>query len=331
MSISKGTLLMKAIVQTRYGGPDVFQLRDLPCPVPRQGEILVRVHATSVTSSEANMRQGLPLFGRPILGFFRPRRKLLGLEFAGTVAQCGPRAQRFEVGARVFGFTGFRCGAYAQYLVVSENDSVETMPLGASFEEAVALVDGPTTALFFLEKARVRRGERVLINGASGSIGTAAVQLAAWMGAEVTAVSSAAKHEQVRSLGAHHVIDYLTEDFTRQRDSWDVVFDTVGKSSFCRCRRSLRPSGRYLSTVLGAGILAQMPLTALFCDKKAMFGMSVDKRHELVRLRELVESGLHVPVIDRTFDLEQMAQAHAYVDSGRKRGNVVVRVDQEAT
>ncbi|QQS07558.1 MAG: NAD(P)-dependent alcohol dehydrogenase [Fibrobacterota bacterium] len=320
---------MKAIVQSRYGGPDVFRLCDIPRPVPRQGEILVRVHATSVTSSEAAMRQGLPLYGRPILGLFRPRRPLLGLEFAGTVEECGPNAQRFAMGARVFGFTGFRCGAYAQFLVVSENDSVEVMPKGASFEEAVALVDGPTTALFFLHKARLRRGERVLVNGASGSIGTAAVQLVAWMGAEVTAVCSAAKHEQVRALGAHHLIDYHTEDFTQKHDAWDVVFDTVGKSSFCRCRRSLRVKGRYLSTVLGAKILLHVPLTALFCDKKAMFGMSVDKRAELAQLRELVEAGLHAPVIDRVFDLEQMAEAHAYVDSGRKRGNVVVRVRQD--
>lgn len=320
---------MKAIVQSRYGGPDVFRLCEIPRPVPRQGEILVRVHATSVTSSEANMRQGLPFYGRPILGWFRPRRPLLGLEFAGTVEQCGPGARRLAVGTKVFGFTGFRCGAYAQFLVVSENDSVEAMPEGASFEEAVALVDGPTTAWFFLHKARLRRGERVLVNGASGSIGTAAVQLAAWMGAEVTAVCSASKHEQVRALGAHQLIDYHTEDFTSRHDAWDVVFDTVGKSTFCRCRRSLRTNGRYLSTVLGGKLLLQVAMTALLCDKKAMFGMSVDKRTELLRLRELVEAGQHVAVIDRVFELEEMSQAHAYVDSGRKFGNVVVHVGQD--
>ncbi len=320
---------MKAVVQYRYGGPEALQIRDISCPVPRKGEILVRVHATSVTSSEAKMRQGLPLYGRPILGWFGPRREVLGLEFAGTVVQLGPGARRFEIGAGVFGFTGMRCGAWAEYLVMSENDSVERMPQNVSFEEAVALVDGPTTALFFLEKAHLCPSERILVNGASGSIGTAAVQLAVWMGAEVTAVCSRANHELVRSLGAQRVIDYHTEDFTRERESWDVVFDSVGTSSFCRCRPCLRPSGRFLSTVLGVKILAQVPLAALFCEKKAIFSMSIDKRRELARLRDLVEAGLHKPLVDRIFAMEDIRKAHAYVDTGRKKGNVVVRIAQD--
>jgi NADPH:quinone reductase-like Zn-dependent oxidoreductase len=322
---------MKAIVQHRYGGPEALQIRDISCPVPGEGEILVRVRATSVTSSEAKMRQGLPLYGRPILGWFGPRRQVLGLEFAGTVAQLGPGARRFEIGERVFGFTGMRCGAWAEFLVMTENGSVEKMPKNASFEEAVALVDGPTTALFFLEKVKLRTSERILVNGASGSIGTAAVQLAAMIGAEVTAVCSKANHELVRSLGAHRIIDYHTEDFTRERETWDVVFDTIGTSSFFGCRLCLRPSGRFLSTVLGAKILAQIPLAALLCEKKAIFSMSIDKRKELARLRELVEAGLHKPVVDRIFDMDEIRDAHAYVDTGRKKGNVVVRIALDET
>ncbi|MEN9353251.1 MAG: hypothetical protein RL318_576 [Fibrobacterota bacterium] len=317
---------MKAVVQTRYGGPEVLQIRDMPRPEPGQGEILVRVHATSVTSSEARMRQGLPLFGRPILGFTRPRREVLGLEFAGTVEELGPGAQRFEIGAQVFGFTGFRCGAWAEFVVVAQDGSVALMPEGASFEEAVALVDGPTTALFFLEKARIRPLERVLVNGSSGSIGTAAIQLANRMGAEVTAVCSAANHDLVRSLGAHRTIDYRMQDFRREHHAWDVILDTVESSTYPRCRSSLRPSGRYLSTVLGATILVQMALTKAFGTRKAWFGMSIDKRRELERLRELVESRQHVPVIDRIYPLDRISEAHAYVDTGRKKGNVVVTI-----
>lgn len=320
---------MKAIVQRRYGGPETLNLEDINCPSPGRGEILVRVRAASVTSSEARMRQGLPWFGRPILGLLGPRRKVLGLEFSGTVAALGPGTSRFGVGERVFGFTGFRCGAWAEFLVVPEDGSVERIPRGTGYEEAVALVDGPTTALLFLEQARVRPGEKILVNGASGSVGSAAVQLAVWKGAEVTAVCSEANHELVRSLGARWAIDYHAEDFTRRREAWDVVFDAVGTSSFGRCRACLRPSGRYLSTVLGWGILARVALSRFLPGRKAIFAMSIDKRRELARLRDLVELGLHEPVVDRTFSLEEMQAAHAYVDTGRKKGNVVVRMDGE--
>lgn len=320
---------MQAIVYEKYGGPEVLQLRDIPKPRPGVGEILIKIRATSVTSSEAMMRQGKPYFGRVVLGLARPSRKVMGLEFAGEVVELGPQARNFQIGDRVFGFTGFRCGAYAQYVRVSEKDSVVLMPRNVSFEEAAALVDGPTTALFFLNKAKIKPTESVLIYGASGSIGAAAVQLAAEMGAVVTAVCSEGNFELVRSLGAHKVIDYRKEDFTRLRESYDVIFDTVGKTSFSKSKDCLKKSGRYLVTVMGLESIGQTILTSIAGDKKAIFAMSVHKIAELHRIKELVEQGKHKPVIDTCYPLDRIGDAHAYIDTGRKKGNVVIRVSHE--
>lgn len=317
---------MNAILYEQYGGPEVLHLREIPRPVPRKNEILIKIRATSVTSSEAMMRQGKPYFGRLVLGLTRPRRQILGLEYAGEVVGVGAAAQMFQIGTRVFGFTGFRCGGYAQYTCVPESGSVLPMPRNVSFEEAVALVDGPTTALFFLNKAKIKPAERILIYGASGSIGTAAVQLAAGIGAEVTAVCSAANFELVRSLGARQVIDYRTDDFTRRSETYDVIFDTLGKTSFANSKRSLKKGGRYLVTVMSPQAIAQTLLTSIAGDKKAIFALSIEKTAELQRIKELVEQAKHRPVIDRCYPLDRIGEAHAYVDTGRKKGNVVIRV-----
>jgi NADPH2:quinone reductase len=320
---------MKAVCYEKYGPPEVLQLREIPKPSPRKDEILVKIRATSVTSSEAQMRQGKPYYGRLILGLTKPSRKVLGLEFAGEVVGRGSEVRKFGLGDRVFGFTGFRCGGYAQYICVPENESVILMPGKISFEEAVALVDGPTTALFFLNKAKIKESEKVLIYGASGSIGTAAVQIAVLQGAEVTAVCSAGNFELVKSLGAHKFIDYRTEDFAEAKNAYDVIFDTVGKTSFAKCKGSLRPGGKYLVTVIGFEALAQTVLTAIWGRKKAYFSMSIDKKSELQFIKELVEEGKHAPVIDKCFPLDRISEAHAYTDGGHKKGNVVISVSHD--
>jgi NADPH2:quinone reductase len=319
---------MKAMVYNRFGPPEVLVLAEVERPTPRPDEVLVEVHATTVTAAEILMRTGRPLWGRLILGVFRPRRKLrvLGLELAGEVAQVGSRVRRFAPGDKVFGFTGFRVGANAEFVCVPEAGGLEHMPVNATYEQAAAAVDGASTALYFLrDRARLRSGEHVLINGASGSIGTYAVQLAKHFGAEVTAVCSARNADLVVSLGADHVIDYGIEDFCSRRDTFDVVFDTVTRSSFRRCRSALTSQGRYLPTTG----LRNWPLagwTALRGGRSVRPGMSVDKRAALPVLKELIEAGELRIVIDRNYRLEDIARAHRYVETGHKRGNVTISI-----
>lgn len=319
---------MRAATYTRFGPPEVLSVTDIGKPVPADGEVLVEVHATTVTSAEAAMRRGRPLWGRVIIGLFRPRRRMrvLGIEVAGVVHAVGPNVTRFRVGDEVFGFAGFAIGANAEYFRMREQGSLALKPKGTTFEQAAAAVDGSTTALFFLrDKAELREGERVLVIGASGSIGTYAVQLARHFGAEVTGVCSTRNVELVRTLGAHDVFDYTREDFTQSGRQWDVVFDTVGKSSFSKCRRVLAPGGRFLPTT-GLFNYALTWWTSIFGDVRVLAGMSVDKRESLAFVRDLIESGELQVVIDRRYSLDDIVEAHRYVDSGRKRGNVVVAV-----
>ena len=319
---------MRVAVFERFGGPEVLEFVDLPSPDPDDDEILIKVHATTVTAAECQMRRGRPLWGRLILGVLRPRarRRRLGLELAGEVVSVGKDVSLFAPGSKVFGFTGFGWGANAEYICMAQSGSVEIMPSNVGFDDAAALVDGPSTALYFLrDKAAVRLGQRVLINGASGSIGTSAVQLARYFGAEVTAVCSVRNAELVRSLGADHVIDYTKEDFTRRRDHYDVIFDTIGASSFARCRGALKKDGRYLSTT-GLANWPRMWWTAVRGGRKVITGMSVDKRELLGVVKDLVETGELVAVIDRGYPFEQLAKAHRYVEQGHKRGNVTISV-----
>jgi NADPH:quinone reductase-like Zn-dependent oxidoreductase len=318
---------MKKAVFEKFGGPEVLEIVDAPRPDPDHDQILVKVHATTVTTAECQMRRGQPLWGRVILGFRRPRRqrRTLGLELAGEVVSVGTSVHRFTPGAKVFAFAGFGPGANAQYTCMKQSASVEIMPANVGYDQAAALVDGPTTALYFLRKADVQPGDAVLINGASGSIGTAAVQLATHFGAEVTAVCSAHNADLVRSLGAKHVVDYNAEDFTRHRDRYDIIFDTISASSFARCRGALKTGGRYLATTG----LANWPLmwwTTIRGDKRVLTGMSVDKRAALAFVRDLVERDMLVAVIDRQYPFEQLADAHRYVEQEHKRGNVTISV-----
>lgn len=301
----------------------------MPVPEPRAGDVRIAVYATTVTAAEAAMRQGKPVWGRVILGLFRPRRSMQvqGLEYAGVVDALGDGVTGFAVGDRVFGFTGFRPGACAEYVCASAAGSIAPMPAALTFAQAAAVVDGATTALYFLkELARVRPGQRVAIVGASGSVGGYAVQLARSMGARVTGVCSARNAEFVRELGAQDVIDYTTESVAERRGEYDVIFDAVGRMTFLRARRALSAHGTYTSTAALARNLMWAGVTRLGRGRRVRTGMSVDKRHSLTYITELVDRGELVIPIDTTFLLDQISDAHRLVDSGRKRGNVVVAI-----
>lgn len=319
---------MRTVIYERFGPPEVLRVVEASRPVPAPHEVLLAIRATTVTAAESAMRRGRPLWGRIIIGFFGPRRRMrtLGIELAGVVEEVGDNVTRFRVGDEVFGFAGFAIGANAEYMRMSERASLAKKPTRATFVQAAAAVDGPSTALYFLrDKANVRAGQRVLVIGASGSIGTYAVQLAKHFGAEVTGVCSGANAALVKELGAAEVIDYTREDFTRRDETWDVVFDTVGVSSFRRCRRVLTPRGCYVVTTGLHNYLLEA-WTRLFGGKRVITGMSVDKTDALPLIAELVDRDELRIVIDRVYDLDEIVAAHRYVDSGRKRGNVVVEV-----
>ncbi len=320
---------MKAILCTKYGPPEVLQLKEVEKPVPKDNEVLIKIYATTATSPDSLMRSGESLLGRMILGLKKPREKyrILGLELAGEVEAVGKNVKRFREGDQVYGFTGFSPGAYAEYKCMSEAGSLAVKPSNMTYEEAASIVDGATTALFFLkDKAHIKKGEKVLINGASGSMGTAAVQLAKYFGAEVTGVCSSVNVELVKSLGADKVIDYTKEDFTKNGETYDIIFDVISKSSFLQCKSSLKEKGRYIVTIQGLIPVVQTLWTRVTGNKRVIFTWSIDKAEALVFLRELIEAGKFKAVIDRCYPLEQIAEAHRYVDLGHKRGNVVITV-----
>lgn len=319
-------MLMKAIVYTQYGSPDVLKLVEIAKPTPKDNEVLVKIHATSITRADCLMRNGKPSWGRIILGIRGPKRKILGLELAGEVEAIGQNVKRFQIGDKVYGFTGFGLGAYAQYTCMPEEGSLELKPTNMSYEEAAASVDGATTALFFLrDKANIQQGQKVLINGASGSIGTFAVQLAKYFGADVTGVCSTKNIELVKSLGANHVIDYTQEDFTQTPDTYDIIFDTVGKSSFSECKNALKKNGCYVPTT-GLNNTFLKIWTSMRSGKKVISGMSIKKNNALIFLRALFEAGTIKPIIDKSYPLERIQDAHSYVDTGHKKGNVIITV-----
>ena len=317
------------MIYNTYGPPDVLQLQELEKTVPKDHEVLIKVHASSVTTADTMMRRGDTFLSRVILGLTRPATKyrILGTELSGIVESVGSKVSRFKPGDQVYGFRGFGTGVYAEYKCMGEKASLAMKPYNVSHKEAVALVDGATTALFFLkQKGGIRSGDKVLINGASGSIGTYAVQLAKYYGAEVTGVCSAINMELVKALGADHVVDYTCEDFTQHEGRYDIIFDTVGKSTFMRCKRALKPRGRYLVTVAGFVPLLQTLWTRLSGGKRAILAMSVNKNRELEIIRGLVEEEKIKAIIDREYPLEDLTEAHRYVETGRKRGNVVVKI-----
>ena len=323
---------MKAIVYENYGSPDVLELKEVDKPTPRDNEVLIKVYATTATAAVGLARRGEPFFGRFITGLRRPRKRIRipGFELAGEIESVGKDVKSFKQGDRVLGFTGFGFGTYAEYKCMPEEGSLVIKPANVTYEEAAAVVDGASTALFFLrDKGNIHSGQKVLINGAAGSIGTFAVQLAKYFEAEVTGVCSTANLALVSSLGADKVIDYTKEDFTTTGETYDIIFDTVGKSSFSRCKGSLKQNGRYLVTVIGLAPLVQTLWTGVIGGKKAIFAMSIEKTEALSFIRDLIEAGKIKSVIDRRYPLEQIVEAHRYVDKGHKKGNVVITLEHD--
>ena len=318
---------MKAVVFDRYGPPEVLRVEDVEPPVPEDDEVLVRVRATTVNRSDCGWRAAKPFFSRIFTGVRRPKHRILGMELAGEVAAVGAGVGGFEVGDRVFGVTSF--GANAELVCVRESRGLAHMPAGLTFEEAAALADGACIAQACLRYADLREGRSILVYGASGSIGTAAVQLAKASGAHVTAVCNTKNVELVRSLGADEVVDYLQEDFTENGERYDVVLDAVGKHSFRRCRGSLSPQGTYIPTDLG--FLWHVPLLVLLKrwagDKKVPFPIPKYTKEEVLVVKQLVEAGKYRAVIDRRYPLEDVVEATRYVETGQKTGNVVLTLN----
>ena len=326
---------MKAIVLTKFGPPDVLQLKEVAKPVPKDNEVLVKIRATSVFAGDCEIR-GLrfPLALRlpfwVYLSFVRPKPVILGQEFAGEIEAVGKDVRKFKAGDQVFAAAGFGFGAYAEYTCMAAEagalgGALALKPANLTYAEAATIPVGGLEALHFIRLAKLQRGERVLINGAGGSIGTLAIQLAKNHGAEVTAVDSAEKMDVLRSIGADHVLDFSREDFTQRGQSYDVILDVVGKSPFARSFRALTPTGRYLLANAGLAQQVRAGLTAPG-SKQIIQGSGRQTAADLVRLKELLEAGQLKPVIDRTYPLEQIAEAHRYVDQGHKKGNVAVTV-----
>jgi len=305
---------MRAIICTKYGSPDVLQLKDIAKPSPKDHEIQIKIHATTVTSGDCRVRgSNVPfLYWVPMrlyFGFRKPRNSVLGVELAGEVTAIGKKVTQFKLGDQVVAMNGLSFGAHAQYICLSEEDPVALKPVNATYEEAAAIPFGGTTALHFLRKGKIKSGSKALIYGASGAVGTAAVQLAKYFGAEVTGVCSTTNVDLVRSLGAKHVIDYMKDDFTETSQRYDLIMDAVGKVSKAKCQHILAPNGIYV-TVEGQGIAR---VTA----------------KDIILLKELMEAGEIQAVIDRRYPLEQIQEAYRYVETGRKRGNVVITVKHE--
>jgi len=319
---------MKAVVYTRYGPPDVLRLQEVEKPVPKDDEVLIRIRATTVNRTDCGFRK--PEYGfiiRPLHGLFRPRKKILGSELAGEVEAVGRDVRTFKPGDKVFGLSG-KFGTHAEYICLPETGTIAIKPATMSFEEAAAVCDGLMLAMNYIRKIDFERSRDILINGASGSIGSACVQLARYYGARVTAVCKTKTIELVRSLGAERVIDYTRDDFTKDDRTYDVVIDAVGKSSFFRCRKLLKPGGVYFSTDLG--FLAQNMLlalwTPLFSRRKVKFPIPKVSQKDIVFFKELIEAGTYRAVIDRRYLLEQIVEATRYVETGEKTANVVITI-----
>ena len=328
---------MKAIVYTEYGSPEVLRLTEVEKPVPGNNQILIRVCAVSVnigdiwarnfksiTPRKFTMPFPLWLPSRLYFGFTKPRINILGNEFAGEVEETGKGVTRFRKGDQVFGYRGQSMGAYAEYLCMPEDGSVAIKPSNMTYAEAASLPYGTLTALNLLRNVDIRPGQKVLIHGASGGIGSAAVQLAKQLGAEVTGVCGTPRLEYVKSLGADKVINYTQEDFTKNGETYDLIFDVLGKSSFSQCKTSLKPNGRYLLASFKMTQLFQMMWTSILGDRKVICALSSEHPKDLIFIKELAEAGIIKSVIDRCYPLQQVAEAHRYIENGYKRGSVVI-------
>ncbi len=319
---------MQAIVYSHYGDPGVLQLKEVDKPSPQSNEILIRIYATAVNSADIRLRKADPWAVRLFFGLTKPRKNILGGVLSGEIEAAGKNVTRFKVGDLVFGSTGMSMGAYAEYKCLPEDAVLVLKPTNISHKEAATISFGALTALDFLRKAAIKSGQKVLIYGASGAVGTAAVQLARYFGAEVTGVCSTPNLELVKSLGAEKVIDYTQEDFTKNRETYDVIFETVNKLSFSESIKSLKKQG---TLILGAAGLSQMILgtfASVSGSRKVLSGMISEKTEELIFLQELIEQGTYRPIVDRSYPFDQMVEAHKYAERGHKRGNVAIIVTE---
>jgi NADPH:quinone reductase-like Zn-dependent oxidoreductase len=318
---------MKAVVYDRYGPPEVQRLEDVDRPVPKENEVLVKIHASTVTRTDCGVREGKPFVVRFFFGLRRPKQRILGTELAGEVAAVGAAVTEFAVGDQVFGSTAaFKSGAHAEFICMRESDPLVHKPSGMTFQDAAAVSDGAILALMCLQSVRQQTGQTILVYGASGSIGTAGVQLAKHFGANVTGVCSTKNVALVKSLGADSVIDYKKEDFTRNGQTYDVIFDAVGKHSFGRCRNSLKPGGAYVATDGFRNLFLQL-WTSRIGDKKVVFPIPPRyTKQNVLFLKDLIEAGEYRPVVDRCYPLKDVVEATRYVETEQKIGNVVLTV-----
>ena len=324
---------MKAMIYTEYGSPDILHLKTIEKPMPQDNEVLIKVKATTVTSGDCRLRSttvpsGLWLPTRIAFGLRKPRNTILGSELAGEIESVGKDVKRFRKGDQVFASTGFRSGTYAEYIRLPEEGVLAKKPANMTYEQAAAVPFGGLTALKFLREGNIQRGQKVLINGASGAVGTYAVQLAKYFGANVTGVCSTTNLELVKSLGADKVIDYTKKDFAKNGEAYDVLLDTVANGSFSRCIGSLKQQGRLLLVVVGLPQMVQGLWTGVTSSKQVISEPGSVKAEDLIFLKELIEAGKIKAVIDRCYPLEQIPEAHRYVDKGHKKGNVVIALEQ---
>ena len=330
---------MKAVVYTKYGPPEVLGLKDVEKPAPEDNEVMIRVRATSVNFGDILARNfkeispgkfSMPLlfwfFAKMSFGFTKPKITILGSEFSGEIESAGKDVKSFKQGDQVFGYLGQNMGAYAEYLCMPEDGCVAIKPANMTYEEAAVIPYGAIMALNLLRKVNIRPGQKVLVNGASGGIGSAAVQIAKYFGAEVTGVCGTLRLEYVKSLGADKVIDYTKEDFTQSGETYDLIFDILGKSSFSGCKNSLKQNGRYLLASFKMKQLFQMLWTKMAGSKRVICALAIDKQEDLFFIKELIEAGKIKSVIDKSFSLEQAAEAHRYIEKGHKKASVVITV-----
>jgi NADPH:quinone reductase-like Zn-dependent oxidoreductase len=324
---------MKAIVHTKYGQPEELQLKQVEKPIPGDNEVLIKIHATTVTTTDCNARnftfvpKSFKFFARMMFGFKKPKINILGIDLAGEIEAVGKDVKLFKEGDKVFGSPGTKFGGHAEYSCVPENGALAIKPPDMSWEEAAAISLAGNTALFFIrDLAKIQAGQKILVHGASGAIGTYAVQLARYYGAEVTGVCSATNTEMVKSLGADKVIDYTKEDFSKSDERYDFIFDVVGKTTFSQCKGILKPNGIYLENMLELKDILKMMWTSITGGMKIKGGVSKENSENLNFLKGLIESGKLKPVIDRIFPLEKTAEAFHYVEQGHKKGNVIITI-----
>jgi NADPH:quinone reductase-like Zn-dependent oxidoreductase len=329
-------LIMKAVIYTKYGPPEVLQIKEVGKPIPKDNEVLIKIHATTVNRTDNATIRAIPFFARIITGLLRPKIQIPGTEFAGKVEAIGENASSFKIGDRVFGFEEIGSKSHAQYLTIKETKAITTIPDNISYEQAAASSEGAHYAYNFINKVDLKPGQKILVNGATGAIGSAAVQLLIYFGADVDAVCNTKNIDLVKSLGANKIYDYEKEDFTKTDHKYNYVFDTVGKSSFFKCKRLLLPGGVYISSDLGYmwQNMFMPPITKLFNplleNKKTLFPVPSDTKGSILLIKKLIEEGKFKSIIDKKYPLEQIVDAYKYVGTGQKTGNVVISVEHNS-